>query len=66
MSQWITIAIAFVAMNLLLPLPFLLWLAGGLTLLTATLGGAALLSLTAIALYWRLLRQAKPGNPAPS
>ena len=49
---------AFVAMNVLLPLPFLLWLAGGVTLWLATLGAAALLTLTAIALYKRLVRQA--------
>ena len=43
----------------LLPLPFLLWLAGGVTLWVATLGATALLTLTAIALYKRLLRQAE-------
>ena len=55
---------AFVAMNVLLPLPFLLWLAGGVTLWLATVGAAALLTLTAIALYKRLVRQAAAETPA--
>lgn len=53
------VAIAFVAMNVLLPLPFLLWLAGGVTLWLATLGAAALLTVTAFALYRHLVRQAE-------
>ena len=53
-----SVAAAFVAMNVLLPLPFLLWLAGGVTLWLATLGAAALLTLTAVALYKHLVRQA--------
>ena len=61
-----TLAAAFVAMNVLLPLPFLLWLAGGLTLWLAALGAAALLTLTAFALYKHLVRQAEPQTPPPS
>ena len=59
---------AFLAMNLLLPLPFLLWLAGGVTLWVATPGAAALLTLTAVALYKRLAQQAppQPNPPHPS
>lgn len=58
-TQLPVVAAAFVAMNILLPLPFLLWLAGGLTLWLATLGAAALLTLTAYALYRHLIRQAE-------
>lgn len=64
-AQLPAVASALVAMNLLLPLPFLLWLAGGVTLWVATLAAAALLALTAVALYKRLVRQAEAAQAQP-
>ena len=46
------------AMNVVMPLPYFLWLLGGINLAFATLGAAALLTLTAVALYKHLVRQA--------
>ena len=58
------VAITFVVMNVVMPLPYFLWLLGGINLASATLGAAALLTLTALALYKRLVRQAAAETPA--
>ena len=60
-QQLSTVAVAFVVMNVLMPLPFFLWLLGGINLATATVGSGALLAATGYALYRRLVWQAEEG-----
>ncbi len=49
------------AMNVLLPLPYFLWLLGGINLTLGTAGAGALLTLTAVAPYRHLVREAEEG-----
>lgn len=55
-AQFPSVALAFLAMNLIMPLPFFLWLLGGINLAIATASSAALLALTAHATYRHLER----------
>ena len=65
------VAVTFVVMNVVMPLPFFLWLLGGINLATATVGSAELLGATGYALYSHLkrnglLRVAEAAEERPS